>query len=71
MPNDNQRLPAPARDVAPCKGCTEKFAACHDRCPKDLHGEYGYKAFRERIDRANTARKEYIDHKYNNYRRRN
>lgn len=64
MPYDNQRFPAPVRDVAPCKGCTEKFIACHDCCPKDERGEYGYKAFRESIDRANAARREYISKKY-------
>ena len=67
MPNDNQRFPAPVRDVSPCKGCTERFTACHDRCPKDLRGEYGYKAFRERIDRVTHARRVYIKRKYNDH----
>ena len=32
--------------VSPCKDCKEKFTACHDRCPKDERGEYGYKAWK-------------------------
>lgn len=30
----------------PCDGCTERFIACSDRCPKDQRGEYGYKAWK-------------------------
>ena len=33
-------------DKCPCHGCTERFTACSDRCPKDARGEYGYKAWR-------------------------
>lgn len=29
---------------SPCKDCPERFIACSDKCPKDLRGEYGYKA---------------------------
>jgi hypothetical protein len=47
------------RDISPCKGCTEKFLGCHDRCPKDARGEPGYKAFREEIARVKAARAEY------------
>lgn len=35
-------------ETSPCKGCTERFTACSDRCPKDARGEFGYKAWRER-----------------------
>ena len=35
----------PTRDKSPCLNCTERFLACHDRCPKDKRGERGYKAF--------------------------
>jgi hypothetical protein len=31
---------------SPCMGCTERFTACHDRCPKDARGEYGYLAWK-------------------------
>jgi hypothetical protein len=64
MPTNDQRLPVSTRDISPCKGCTEKFLACHDRCPKDARGEYGYKAFREEIDRVNAARREYAERTY-------
>jgi hypothetical protein len=36
------------REDSPCKGCTERFLACSDRCPKDARGEYGHKAWKER-----------------------
>lgn len=29
----------------PCKGCKERFTACSDRCPIDLRGGYGHKAW--------------------------
>lgn len=36
--------------VAPCKGCTERFLACSDRCPKDARREYGYKAWKRDVE---------------------
>lgn len=42
--------------VGPCKGCTERFTACSDRCPKDARGEYGYKAWKADLD----GEKEYL-----------
>lgn len=42
--------------VSPCKGCTERFIACSDRCPKDERGEYGYKAWKADV----AADKEYL-----------
>ena len=35
-------------EPCPCNGCTERFIACSDRCPKDARNEYGYKAWKER-----------------------
>ena len=50
--------------VSPCKGCTERFTACSDRCPKDARGEYGYKAWKADIE----AEKAYLQStKYNYY----
>lgn len=43
----------------PCKGCTERFLACSDRCPKDARGEYGYNAWKADLRKAQTAEKEY------------
>lgn len=37
------------REDSPCHGCTERFLACSDRCPKDKRGEYGHKAWLNRI----------------------
>ena len=36
------------REISPCKGCSERFTACSDCCPKDDRGEFGYKAWLER-----------------------
>jgi hypothetical protein len=35
-------------EPCPCNGCTERFSACSDRCPKDARGEFGYKAWKAR-----------------------
>lgn len=59
--NDNKRLSNTIRDVCPCKGCTERFQACSDRCPKDARGEFGYMAWKAEIDRVKKARLEYIE----------
>lgn len=40
-----------AREKVPCKGCTEKFTACHDRCPKDKRGEFGYGAWKAQVEK--------------------
>ena len=46
------------REPCPCNGCTERFTACHDRCPKDKRGEYGYKAWKERYQAQEKYAKE-------------
>ena len=43
----------------PCYGCTERFPACSGNCPKDLRGEYGYKAWMADIRKEKAAEKEY------------
>lgn len=43
----------------PCNGCTERFLACSDKCPKDARGEYGYKAWKAYIQKIKAAEKEY------------
>lgn len=62
----DNRLRGPARDKAPCGTCTEKFKACHDHCPKDERGEYGYKAFLAEIEKVKEARRLY-EMKYSKY----
>ena len=44
----------------PCNGCTERFIACSDKCPKDARGEYGYKAWKAYLHKVKAAEKEYI-----------
>lgn len=60
MIKEHQRLQSPVRDVSPCKGCTERFAACWDRCPKDARGECGYKAWKAEADRVKAERLKYM-----------
>ena len=43
----------------PCRGCTERFTACSDRCPKDERGEYGYKAWVSDYRKQEAAIKEH------------
>ena len=46
--------------TGPCMGCTERFPACSDNCPKDARGEYGYKAWKEEYQKQQVAEKEYL-----------
>lgn len=55
----SQNLSKPIRDEPPCKGCTERFTACSDHCPKDERGEFGYKAWRAEIDKVKKNRRDY------------
>jgi hypothetical protein len=55
------------REMSPCNGCTERFTACHDRCPKDERGEPGYQAWRNRLDALNKKRKEYNEKPFVQY----
>ena len=43
---------------SPCKDCPERFIACSDRCPKDLRGEYGYKAWLADVHKQKAYEKE-------------
>lgn len=45
--------------IAPCKDCAERFPACSDKCPKDIRGEYGYKAWKADYQKLKAAEKEY------------
>ena len=53
----------------PCNGCTERFLACSDNCPKDARGEYGYKAMKADIRKRKAAEKEYYKRRYEDYMR--
>jgi hypothetical protein len=56
-----QKPPQSFRDSSPCDGCTEKFTACHSRCPKDLRGEFGYEAWKAKCREIDQKRKEYLE----------
>ena len=58
---DCQRLSNTIRDISPCDGCTERFTACSDRCPKDERGEKGYKAWKAEIKRVKEEKQKYLD----------
>ena len=51
MKNMNRPIPI-TRDAAPCKGCADRYPACHGECEN-------YKSWRERLDEVNQRRKEY------------
>ena len=57
--DDRKKLNCGIRDGSPCKDCTERFLACSDHCPKDERGEYGYKAWKAKLDAVNGKRKAY------------
>ena len=53
------------RDVAPCNGGTERFTACHDRCPKDERGEFGYKAWKANLEKVKEEKRKYAQCRFN------
>lgn len=67
----DSKLRLNTRISAPCKGCTERFLACSDRCPKDVRGEFGYMAWKKAVKDIDAKRKQYHDilRTYNKHRR--
>lgn len=57
-----------ASNNCPCKDCPERFTACSDKCPKDLRGEYGYKAWLADVHKQQAAVKEYKRRRLEDYR---
>jgi Fe-S-cluster-containing dehydrogenase component len=55
------RLSNAIRDPSPCLGCTERFRACSDNCPKDARGEKGHKAWKNEIQRVKAEKQRYLD----------
>ena len=45
-------IDSPVRDKPPCKGCSDRHTACWCECEK-------YKEWKNLVDSANKARKEY------------
>lgn len=56
---ESSRMCAATRECSPCKGCSERFTACHDRCPKDERGKFGYKAWKTLNEDMKQKTKEY------------
>lgn len=52
------------RDTSPCNGCTERFTACADRCPKDERGEYGINAWHDVIKKVKGEKQKYLNNLY-------
>ena len=63
MVKKEQRSRSIIRDLPPCCDCTERFTACHDHCPKDARGEFGYMAWKNEIKRVKKVRRDYIEYK--------
>lgn len=59
MVKDESRIPSQIRDISPCYQCTERFTACHDHCPKDERGAFGYKAWLKKAEQVKDAKKAY------------
>ena len=68
MSIDEKRITGAVRNAPPCKGCSERFQACWDHCPKDERGEFGYMAWKAEIKRVNKVREEYIRRNAKKYR---
>lgn len=49
----------PIREMPPCHDCSEKFTACHDDCPKDKRGEFGYGTWKKKLEQINAERRKY------------
>ena len=57
-----------ANNNCPCKDCPERFISCSDKCPKDLRGGYGYKAWIVDVRKQQAAVKEYKTQRREDYR---
>ena len=40
------------REISPCRGCSDRHIACHDKCEK-------YKAWKSQLEEVNKRSKEY------------
>lgn len=68
--DDPRRPPAVMRGVSPCANCTEKFRACHDRCPKDERADPkdpGYKMWLEQVNKVKATRKAIVESRRQDY----
>ena len=53
-------IESPIRDKPPCKGCTGRFIACHDKCEK-------YKEWKSNLEKVNAERKKYSNKPFVQY----
>ena len=57
------------REIAPCNGCEERCVTetfnCHDHCPKDKRGEFGYKAWKANLEKVKEERLKYAQSHFN------
>ena len=60
-----RKLDPTTREIAPCKDCTERHTACHDKCPKDERGEFGYKSWKANLDKINEEKWKYAQCRFN------
>ena len=47
----------PSNTPPPCKDCAERFIACWGDCPKDKRGEFGYKAWKNKVEQEKEKRR--------------
>lgn len=64
---DECRLPGAMRGVSPCTNCGERHTACHDKCPKDDRGEYGYRTWKADTKKVKDTRRAYLAEKHQVY----
>lgn len=64
---EESRLSGAMRGSPPCKNCEERHTACHDHCPKDMRGEYGYKHWKAESEAVNEKRRSYMEDRNNFY----
>lgn len=55
----DDKLPGVIRGKPPCAGCTDRYITCHDHCPKDDRGDYGYLAWKNDIENLRKNRMAY------------
>ena len=63
MIKPEQRVPGTVRDTSPCKDCEERYRACSDKCDR-------YKAWKAEIERVKMVRKNYLDNRHEELKRR-
>ena len=59
MPGKGAFINCGIRDGSPCLDCPERFLACADHCPKDERGEFGYKAWKAKLEEVKEKKKAY------------